>query len=70
MSTLTHNGGLQERSAYAPARQDTAGAEATAARIAMIKRACRRALVILLAAAALTGIVALKTAAYFWRFHY
>ena len=40
------------------------------ARLALIKQICLYAVTIILAGGALTGIIALKTAIYFWRFHY
>jgi hypothetical protein len=43
---------------------------AAKAHLATIKRFCMRALPVLIAAAALTGIIALKAAIYSWRFHY
>lgn len=67
MTMLTHIRGPLERAAYAPARADSVARDA---RIAMIRRVCWSALMILLAFGALTGIVALKTAVYFWRYHY
>jgi hypothetical protein len=39
------------------------------ARLAAVKRFCMCALAALLAGGALAGVIALKTAAYFWRLH-
>jgi hypothetical protein len=44
-------------------------AGAPTARLAMIKRFCISALPVLAAVGALTAIIALKAAIYYWRFH-
>ena len=69
MTMLIHN-----RDPFGPApasaeRRDPSREAAAQARLAMIKRVCRRALVVLAAGAALAAIIGLKAAIYYWRFH-
>jgi len=68
MTILTHMGGPSRRT-RASARQDTAGTGAAKAHLATIKRFCMGALMVLMAAGALTAVIALKAAIYYWRFH-
>ena len=70
MTMLMHTRGSFERAADSSGNLDAVAKAAAKAHLATIKRFCMRALPFLVAAAALTGIVALKAAIYFWRFHY
>ncbi len=70
MTMLTHPRGPLDQAANSSGRLDTVGTAAAKAHLATIKRFCMRTLPVLIAAAALTGIIALKAAIYFWRFHY
>ena len=70
MTMLTHPRGPLDQAADSSGRLDTVGTAAAKAHLATIKRFCMRALPVLIAAGALTGIIALKAAIYFWRFHY
>jgi hypothetical protein len=67
MSTLTHH---FEDSFHSPNRQNIVRAGTARMRWATIKRLCLGALPILSMAALLVGLVALRTAIYFSRFHY
>jgi hypothetical protein len=69
MTILTHMGGPSKRTRYSSARQGTFGKGAAKAHLATIKRFCIGALMVLMAAGALTGVIALKAAIYYWRFH-
>lgn len=64
MTMLTHPG--SEPASYRSGPRDIAGT--TIVEYAMLKRFCLRAVGPLLAGGAVAGIIALKTAAYFWRF--
>jgi hypothetical protein len=68
MTMLMHTHGPFERApasmSQIPARADTA-----ALRLAAIKRFCFGALTVLAAFGALTAVIALKAAIYYWRFH-
>jgi hypothetical protein len=67
MTMLAHTHGPFER---APAsRQNAVSAETAAARRAAIKQFCIGALTVLAAFGALTAVIALKAAIYYWRFH-
>jgi hypothetical protein len=68
MTTLTPTRGPLERVPYSSGRRDAVGAGP--AQVTMIKRFCMCALAALVAGGAVAGIVALKTAIYFWRFNY
>jgi hypothetical protein len=70
MTMLTQPRGPLERVAYRSAERATVGAGAPGTRLALIKRICVAAVTILLTGGALAGIIALKTAIYFWRFDY
>jgi hypothetical protein len=70
MTMLIHTRGPFERAAVSSGNQDVVAKDAAKANLATIKRFCMRALPVLIAAAALSGIIALKAAIYFWRFHY
>jgi hypothetical protein len=74
MTMLMHARGPFERAPASSEGRDTVGAGPEQAHenthLAMIKRFCLCALVALLAGGALAGIMAIKVAAFFWRFHY
>jgi hypothetical protein len=65
MTMLTHTPGPFERAPYSSERRDTVGRGPTEAHKAMIKEFCMCALTILLAGAALAGIIALRAIAVF-----
>jgi hypothetical protein len=62
-------GGPATRTRYSSARQATVSKGAAKAHLATIKRFCMGALMVLMAAGALTAVIALKAAIYYWRFH-
>jgi hypothetical protein len=68
MTMLMHTHRPFERAPSLIGRQNTVGADTAAARRAAIKRFCISALTVLAAFGALTAIVALKAAIYYWRF--
>ena len=70
MAMLTHIGGSFKRATHQSGRQDAVGAGAAEAHLAMIKRFCIRAVTVLMAGAALAGIIALKATIYLSRFNY
>lgn len=70
MTTLTHHREFQASSSNSSERRDPVRTGTANAHMAMIKRFCVSALLALLAGGAVAGIMALKGAAYFWRFHY
>jgi hypothetical protein len=63
MTMLTQTRGPSKRASYSSERQNAAGAEAAETHLGMIKRFCMLALTILLAGAALAGIIALRAIA-------
>ena len=67
MSTLTHH---FEGSLHSPELQNTLSTGAARTHLATAKRFCLGALVMLSAGGLLAGLVALRTAIYFSRFHY
>jgi hypothetical protein len=69
MTMLMHSRDPFERAPASTKRRDADREAAAQARLAMIKRLCSRALVVLAAAGALAAIIALKAAIYYWRFH-
>jgi hypothetical protein len=69
MSMLMHTRGRFGPAPASPERRDTNREAAAQGRLALIKRVCRHALVVLAAAGALAAIIALKAAIYYWRFH-
>jgi hypothetical protein len=70
MTMLMHTRGPFERAPSPITRQDSIrDAGAAAERRAMIKRFCISALTVLAALGALTAVIALKAAVYYWRFH-
>jgi hypothetical protein len=70
MTMLTHTCAPSKPAPHLSERRDTVGAGAADAHLAMIKRFCLCALTILVAGGAAAGVIALKAAIYFWRFHY
>jgi hypothetical protein len=69
MTMLTHTRGPFTPVSYSSERRDPAEAGPNA-HMATIKRFCLCALAALVAGSAVDGIIALRTAVYFWRFHY
>jgi hypothetical protein len=63
MTMLTHARGPSKPAPHSPERQNAAGTGAAEARLGMIKQFCMYALTILLAGAALAGIIALRAIA-------
>jgi|GEM_PF-1888930 hypothetical protein len=63
MTMLTQTRGPSKPAPYSSEKQNAAGAEAAEAHPGMIKRFCMLALTILLAGAALAGIIALRAIA-------
>lgn len=70
MTMLTHTGNRLKPASYSSGRRATAGATPVGAHLAVFKRFCVCAVAVLLAGGAVAGIIAVKTAAYFWRFPY
>jgi hypothetical protein len=66
MTMLTHTRGPNEQAPYSTANRGTV--RARAARLAMLKRIGKGALVALVAGGAVAGIIALKTIIYLSRF--
>jgi hypothetical protein len=69
MTMLTHTHGPFGRAPAPGRRQNAAQASTAATRQAAIKHFCISALTVLAAFGALTAVVALKAAIYYWRFH-
>ena len=63
MTMLTHTRGPTKRAPYSSEGQNAAGASTAEAHMGTIKRFCMYALTILLAGAALAGIIALRAIA-------
>jgi hypothetical protein len=63
MTMLTHTRGPSKRAPYSSERQNAAGAEAAEAHPGMLKKFSMHAVTILLAGAALAGIIALRAIA-------
>lgn len=70
MTMLMHTRAPLERGSYSSERRDAAAARPARAHLAVIKRFCLCALAALMAGGAVAGIMAIKVAAAFWRFHY
>jgi hypothetical protein len=68
MTILTHTGARFKPAAQSSGRRDTAGA--ANAHLAVIRRFGMCALAVLLAGGAAAGVIALKTAIFFLRYHY
>jgi hypothetical protein len=69
MTMLMHTRDPFERAPSPITRRNNDIAGAAAERRAMIKRFCISALTVLAAVGALTAVIALKAAIYYWRFH-
>jgi hypothetical protein len=69
MTMLMHTRGPFEPAPSPIARRNDNRADVAAERLARIKRFCVGALSVLAAAGAVTAIIALKAAIYYWRFH-
>jgi len=63
MTMLMHTRGTRA------GRPDGSETRTAGVRLAAVKQFCMCALAALLGGGAIAGIIALKTAAYFWRFH-
>jgi hypothetical protein len=70
MTMLTHSRSLFEPAPHSSARRGDTGQGAALARLAMIKRFYLCTLVAVLAGGAAAGMIALKTAIFFSRFHH
>jgi hypothetical protein len=70
MAMLTNSGNRFKRASHSSGRRATAGATPVGAHLAVFKRFCVCAVAVMLAGGAFPGIIAVKTAAYFWRFPY
>jgi hypothetical protein len=69
MTMLMHTHGRFERAPTSIAKQNAIRTDTAATRRAAIRRFCIGALTVLAAFGALTAVVALKAAIYYWRFH-
>ncbi len=69
MTMLMHSHSPFEQVPASKQTPNAATAEASAMRAAAIKRFCFGALTVLAAFGALTAVIALKAAIYYWRFH-
>jgi hypothetical protein len=69
MTMLMHTRGPFERVPSSITTRNTIRVGVAATRRARIKRFCIGALTVLAAGGALTAIIALKAAIYYWRFH-
>ena len=69
MTMLLHTHSPFERVPASTPRANTASADVTAMRVAAMKRFFIGALTVLAAFGALTAVIALKAAIYYWRFH-
>jgi hypothetical protein len=70
MTMLIHTNGPFEPARDSSQRRHRVAARPAAAYLAMIKRVCRGALIVLAAGAALAAVIGLKTALFFWVYHY
>jgi hypothetical protein len=70
MTMLMHPRSPFERARHSSQRPDRVAASPAAAYLSVIKRFCRVALAVLAAGAALAAVIALKTALFFWVYHY
>jgi hypothetical protein len=69
MTMLTHTHAPFERAPASTRTQNTVSAATAAARRAALKQFCISALAVLAAFGALTAVIVLKAAIYYWRFH-
>lgn len=70
MTLLTHTGNRFKPASYSSGQQSTARATPVGKHREVVKRFCRYIVAGLLVGGAVAGIIALKTAAYFWCFPY
>jgi hypothetical protein len=70
MTMLTHTRGPFDAAPHPSGARDTFSTEAAAAHLATIKRFCVCAVMALAAGGAVTAVIGLRTATYFWRFHF
>jgi hypothetical protein len=70
MTMLMHTSGPFERARDSSPQRDRVSARPAAAYLSMIKRFCLGALTVPAAGAALAAVIALKTALFFWVYHY
>jgi hypothetical protein len=70
MTMLTFTRGPFERARHASTRPDATETEAAGARLASIKQFCVCAFTVLLAMAAVAGVIALKAAVYLSRLNF
>ena len=68
MTMLTHTRNRFKPASHSSGRRDTPGATPVGVHLAAFKRFCVCAVAVLFAGGAVAGIIAVKTAAYFWRF--
>jgi hypothetical protein len=69
MTMLMHTGGSFKPAPRPPRQRQPIAAGDAQTRLSIVKRFAIGALKVLAASGALTAIVALKAAIYFWRFH-
>lgn len=70
MTMLAHTGNRFKPASYSSGPQHTAGATPVGAHLAAFKRFCMCAVGVLVAGGVVAGIIAIRMAAYFWRFPY
>ena len=70
MTMLMHTSGPFKPARHSSQRPERVAVPPAAAYLAAIKRFCRGALTALAAGAALAAVIALKTALFFWVYHY
>jgi hypothetical protein len=70
MTMLMHPGSRFKPASHASRRRDVVGLPPADAQLAAIKRFFLCVLAALLAGGAVAGVIAIRTAAYFWRFPY
>jgi hypothetical protein len=70
MTMLTQTRDPFTPASYSSGRRELAEAGTANAHMAAIKRFCVCALAALVGGSALAGVIALRVAIYFWRFHY
>jgi hypothetical protein len=70
MTMLRHTSGPFEPTRHSLQPRDRVPARPAAAYLAVIRRFCLGALTVLAAGAALAAVIALKTALFFWVYHY
>ena len=70
MSMLMHTSGPFKPARHSSQQPDRVAVRPAAAYLSLIKRFCRGALTVLAAGATLAAVIALKTALFFWVYHY